>query len=107
MYDNFLKNNLLIQTRLDEIKHYADKNDMIVNRKKTKILPFNFSRKYDFMPHLEFDNETLEVVYQAKLLGVILDSSGRWNEHINYVTRKAKQRVFMLQRLKRIIYLLI
>ena len=68
--------------KLGQIREYANLHDMKVNHKKTKIIPFNFSRKYDFLPKLEYDGHLLEVEYTCKLLGVMIDSSGRWNEHI-------------------------
>ena len=73
---------------------------MSVNYKKTKVIPFNFSRKYDFEPRVEYDGQILDIEYTAKLLGVIIDSSGRWNKHIEYITNKAKQRVYFLKRIK-------
>ena len=79
-----------IQNRLDEIQIYAERNDMSVNLKKTCILPFCWSRKYDFMPNITYNNQNLEVVYKTKLLGVVVESSGRWNSHIDYLTNKAK-----------------
>ena len=94
--------NSILQERLNQIREYADKLDMKVNIKKTKVLPFNFSKKYDFVPNLEFDGNLLEVEYQSKLLGVMIDSSGSWRAHIEYIAMKANRRVFFLKRLKRL-----
>ena len=52
---------------------------MLINSKKTKIIPFNFTKSKDFIPELSFPaRENLEVIYQTKLVGVILDSSISW-----------------------------
>ena len=91
---------LALQERLTQIRQYVKTHDMSVNYKKTKVIPFNFSRKYDFEPRVEYDGQILDIEYTAKLLGVIIDSSGRWNKHIEYITNKAKQRVYFLKRLK-------
>ena len=90
----------ILQERLNQIKHYTKIHDMKVNFSKTKIIPFNFSKKYDFLPKISYDGNELEVEYKSKLLGVIIESTGRWNSHIEYVANKAKQRVFFLRRLK-------
>ena len=57
-----------IQDRLSQINVYAKCHDMSVNFKKTKVIPFNFSRKYDFFPKIEYDSNLLEVDYKSKLL---------------------------------------
>ena len=41
-------------------------------------------------------------MYKTKLLGVVVESSGRWNSHIDYLTNKAKRRAYLIQRLKRL-----
>ena len=48
---------------------------MKINVKKTKVMPFNLSKKFDFLPQISFpDQEPLEVIYQTRLLGVTLSS---------------------------------
>ena len=91
---------LNLHNRLNQIKEYTKNLDMIVNYKKTKVIPFNFSTKYDFMPKLQYAENELQVEYRTKLLGVVIESTGRWNEHIDYIANKAKQRVYLLKRLK-------
>ena len=95
-----LKKETMIQTRLDQIKEYTEKLDMVVNIKKTKAMSFCYSKKFAYIPRLQYDRETLEVVEKAKLLGVMVNSSGRWNDHVEYITNKARKRIFFLKRLK-------
>ena len=73
------KSNTKLQNRLDNIDKHTKIQQMKVNTKKTKIIPFNFSRKYDFIPKYNIDGQELDVVYEAKLLGVMIrsDSSGK------------------------------
>ena len=56
-----------LQSNLEEISKYADLHQLKINEKKTKIMPFNFSKKYDFMPILTLGKKELEVVYETKL----------------------------------------
>ena len=54
----------------------------------------------DFFPQLNFDDNELEVVDTTKLLGVMCSSTGKWNEHIKCLTKKANTRLYFVRRLK-------
>ena len=45
-------------------------------------------------------NDT-KIVNEIKLLGVIISSDWKWNEHIHYVNKKAAKRLYYLRCLKR------
>ena len=89
-----------LQARLNEIENYSLKNGMVVNTKKSKIIFWNWSKKFSFLPKLEYNSQTLDIVEKAKLLGVTINSKGRWNDHINDISNRAKSRIFFLRRLK-------
>ena len=91
--------NSLVQTRLNDIQEYARIHQLKINRSKTKIMSFNFSTKYSFLPKLFYDNEQLDVVKSFKLLGVIISSDLKWNEHTAYIVKKGKQRLWRIRRL--------
>ena len=66
-----------------------------------KILPFNTSKKYDFLPQLHFpDKDPLEVNYKTKLLGVTLTSNLTWTAHANDITKRATGKLWVLVRFK-------
>ncbi len=44
--------------------------------------------------------ESIELVEQAKLLGVILQNNFSVNSHVNYVLTLCSQRIFLLKRLR-------
>ena len=74
---------------------------MKINSKKTKILPFNLSTKFDFLPQLNLPEQPpLEVIYDTKLLGVTLASNLSWWPHINDITRRATKKLWVLMRFK-------
>ena len=63
---------------------------MKINLKKTKVLPFNFSKKYDFLPQIHFPGSApLEVIYETRLLRVIITSNLSWSAHVNDMTIRA------------------
>ena len=74
---------------------------MKINTNKTKILPFNLSTKFDFLPQLNFPEQPpLEVIYETRLLGVTLASNLSWWPHINDITRRATKKLWVLVRFK-------
>ena len=54
----------VLQHQLADLLVFTDQNKMKINHKKTKIMPFNFSKKNDFLPQLTFPGcDPLEVIY--------------------------------------------
>ena len=49
----------------------------MLRRKKGMI--FNFTDKYKFTTRLKLDNNALEIVNQAKLLGVLITDDLKWD----------------------------
>ena len=88
----------ILQHQLEDLLEFTDTNKMKINFKKTKILPFNFSKKYDFLPQLSFLNcEPLEVIYETRLLGVTLTSNLSWSANI---CKRATKKLWVLIRFK-------
>ena len=89
-----------LQERLKDLETYVANHDMKLNTKKTKIIPFNFSRKNDFEPILTLDDNQLEIVYSTKLLGVVCTSDCKWKENTRNLVVKANGKMWFLRRLK-------
>ena len=69
--------------------------------KKTKIIPFNTTKNFDFLPQISFPNqEPLEVIYTTKLLGVTLSSDLSWTPHIQDIATRATKKLWPLIRFK-------
>ena len=91
----------LTQHKLLDLQEFTLSNHMKINEKKTKVIPFNFSKTRDFIPELSFpDSETLDVVYQTKLVGLIVCSSLSWGPHIEYTVSNANKKLWLLLRFK-------
>ena len=72
-----------------------------VNVKKTKVMIFNKSRKYDFPPEFHFrDGNILECLEETKLLGILLSSSLKWDSNTNAICKNAKTKLWLLRRLR-------
>ena len=72
---------LKTQDYLDQIETWTEKKKMVLNEKKTKSMIFNYSKKYQFATDLRLKSESLNVVDEAKLLGLILTSDLKWNSN--------------------------
>ena len=92
-----------LQHQLSDLLTFKVKNKMKINFKKTKILPFILSKKLDFLPQLSFPHhEPLEVIYEARLLGVNLTSNLSWGDHVNYITKSAIKKLWIFTQFKAI-----
>ena len=91
----------VLQHQLCDLARFTEANKMKINHKKTKIIPFNFSKKYDFLPQLHFPNhEPLEVIYETRLLGVTITSDLSWTAHVNEICLRASKKLWVLIRFK-------
>jgi len=52
-------------------------------------------------PQLIFDDEIIERRFVYKLLGVLIDTNFKWDNHIDSVCSKASSRLYFLTQLKR------
>lgn len=95
--------NNLLQFYLDDTERFTLENKMKINPRKTKVISFNKSRKFDFPPELHFsDSLNLAVVSELKLVGVVLTNNLKWQQNTNYICEKATQKLWTLRRLKRL-----
>ena len=91
----------ILQHKLKDLLEFTAKKKMKINMKKTKVIPFNFTKSMDFIPELSFPGgDNLEVIYQTKLVGVIIDSSLSWGPHVEHTVKKANQKLWLLIRFK-------
>jgi hypothetical protein len=90
--------NLRSQEFLERIQKWTEKQKMILNQKKTKCMIFNFTENYKFTTRLQMNNENIEVVKQAKLLGVIISDDLKWDENTKYLVKKAYSRMELLRK---------
>ena len=66
----------LLQLYLNDAEKFMALNKMKMNPKKTKVLKFNKSRKYDFPPEVYLsENQMLDVVPCIKLVGVMVTNN--------------------------------
>ena len=92
------REHLKSQEFLTKIKEWTDKQKMVLNQKKTKVMIFNFTDNFKFTTRLELSSENLEVVSQAKLLGVIISNDLKWDNNTEFLVKKANSRMQLLRK---------
>ena len=92
--------NNLLQYYIQDTEKFTTDNKMIINKKKTKIISFTKSRKWDFPLELTFsDGSMIEYTSETKLVGVILSENLSWGKNTTYICDKARQKIWMLRRM--------
>ena len=82
----------ILQHQLEDLKEYTKQHSMKLNTRKTKCMPYINSKTKDFMPQLKLDNEGfLEVIYEIKLVGLVLSSDLKWDNHVNYTVSRVNK----------------
>jgi hypothetical protein len=95
--------NNLLQFYLDDTENFTIENQMKINAKKTKVISFNKSRKFDFPPEVQFsDDQKLSVISEMKLVGVIISDNLKWQKNTDYICLKASQKLWTLRRMKKL-----
>ena len=72
---------------------------MELNTEKTKIMLFNFTRKYQFTSNLSLNDKNIEVVDHTKLLGTIITSDLKWNKNTDDIVKRSYARMQILHKL--------
>ena len=70
------------------------------NIAKTKLMMFNPYKSKDFMPEFNINQTRIELVEEAKLLGVIISSDLSWTANTENITKRCNKKTWMLRRLK-------
>jgi hypothetical protein len=59
---------------------------------------FNFTDKHQFSTRLNLNDESLEIVKYAKLLGVVVSDNLKWDENTTYLVKRANSRMELLRK---------
>ena len=83
----------IIQQEFDKLQTLSRDQGMIINKDKTKVMLFNPAKRYDFLPNIQTDEgETLEVIEEASLLGIIIRTDMSWKSNTNMLCKRAYRR---------------
>ena len=89
-----------IQSNLDSITSRSSENFMKLNSMKCEEMRVCFLRETPELLPLVINGQILELVHSHKVLGLIIQSNLKWNNHINSVVSKASKRLYILRVLR-------
>ena len=89
-----------VYNQIENIKNYANANEMKLNVKKCKFMLFNPTLSHDFKPELQLVGDLVETVEEMKLLGLTVRSDLSWKSNTKQIVAKAYKRLWMIKRLK-------
>jgi len=80
-----------------QLQVWANNNDMVVNLNKTKEMDMGPPSKTLQLPLLQLSAGHIERVSSVKLLGISLDTDFSWKSHVEAITSKTTQRLYILK----------
>ena len=91
--------NMKTQQFMRNISEWTNENKMRLNTRKTKAMVFNFTNDYQFSSRVQLDNEVVEIVKEARLLGVIINDKLTWDPNTDYIVKRANSRMRLIHKL--------
>ena len=91
-----------LEVDLQRASVWFKNNKLQLNTSKCKWTLFGTNKRLQRHGHptITINNEVIEHVKHYKYLGVILDSTLNWNEHVNTICIKIRQRLGLLKRIR-------
>ena len=97
------KNLCILQHQISDLQIFTKEHHMKLNNQKTKCMPFINSLTTDYMPQISIGNEeTLEVIFQLKLVGLVVNSSLDWTDHVYYTVKRANKTLWQVTRFRQL-----
>ena len=85
--------NLRTQDTINKISEWTGCNKMVLNQKKSNIMLFNQTHKFQFQTRISMNGETLLIVESAKLLGTVISSDLSWDENTADIVKKSQSKI--------------
>ena len=89
------------QEAVDAIYDWSKENLFQLNSEKTKELVISFSRDSPQFPGVCIDGTPIKTIQSTKLLGLTINDTLTWNDHIEELVKKASNKLYFLIQLKR------
>ena len=89
----------LMQQDIDSFIDFTRRRNFTINKIKSSVIRFNSCQKRDYFPSVKVENEVIQVVSKAKILGIWIEESLRWDSHIDHLCERARKRIWILRRM--------
>jgi hypothetical protein len=90
-----------VRVVLDVTQKWFNSNQMLLNYNKTNFMQFTPITSHRTLDIIEFNNNIINSTNSTKFLGIILESSLTWKEHIDYINSKLNSLGYMIRSLTR------
>ena len=84
-----------------KVRQWSYNNLFRLHDDKCKELRIDFKKNNSIFPPIYVNRKPLEVVEEAKLLGLTITSDLKWNKHVSNIVSKCSKRLYLLVQLKR------
>ena len=89
------------QEAVDHVSNWSAKNLFQLNLQKTKELTISFHRSPERFDPVTVDGTQIQAMTSSKLLGLIINNTLTWNDHVDSLIKKAARKIYLLVQLKR------
>jgi Reverse transcriptase (RNA-dependent DNA polymerase) len=84
-----------------KVKNFLNTNGLKLNVQKTEIIQFqNIHNKNVRLDSIQIDDESILLAKNTKFLGIIIDESLKWNDHIDFICKKLSSVIFAINELR-------
>ena len=97
--NGFIPGELLnTQKVINDISEWTKNQKMCLNKKKSNMMIFNFSKKRQFTTRVRMEGELLPIVNKTKILGTVLTDQLKWDENTKNIVQRANMRMQMVRK---------
>lgn len=89
------------QEAVDHVSNWSAENLFQLNLEKTKELTISFRRSPEHFDPVTVDGIQIQATTSSKLLGLIINNTLTWNDHVDSLIKKAAGKIYVLVQLKR------
>lgn len=90
-----------LKKNLDQLTNWMTDHNLEINPQKTKLITFYPHQKSPLDINFSYNNTKLEVVKEATLLGIVIDSHLNWKSHILKIKSKLSKFSYALKEVKK------
>ena len=94
-----------LQSALNNLHVLCRNNGMIHNSSKAKVLLVTTNQKRQRLQNenldLKFNNKSLNMISNDKILGIYVDNNLNWSDHIKHLSRKITLNIWLLSKIKK------
>ena len=103
--DNNIHNlNNILQTAIEQVNEWCNKNNMIIHPDKTKSMIITPWQKQMLRPlnlNLTLNSKIIKQVNEHQVLGIKIDSNLLWREDLKMISKRLSKNTFLLSKLRR------